>query len=422
MTERAHRVVAHVPRRFTETAWGGTERVLEQTLPLLEPLGFSAAIFTTQALEPQLVGEISGFPIHRYPYFYPEWPLSPERRRRYDNKGGNLLSPALIRALGEVEDLALVHCHTGNLLGAQCLKFARSRGIPAVLTLHGGHFAIPPDELANLAVREANAPRRGVPFGRVFRMALDVRNLLKNLDALICVGVDEYEAARRALPDQCILFLPGGVNLEEFDKADAERGRHLLGVSSERRLIVCVARVDRQKDQATLVRAWAHHCAEPCDLALVGPETSPGYIDELKELARGATGRLILHGAASPKDACHVYAAADISVLPSRHEPFGLTCLESWAAGAALVGANVGGPAWLLEGEKEGRLFPVGNAEALGAVLGELLCDDEKRRRLSAAGRARVHAEFGWNVRARRLASLYESLLEKKGRSPARNQ
>src|SRR5690606_37911903 len=113
---------------------------------------------------------------------------------------------------------------------------------------------------------------------------------------------------------------------------DAERGHAILGASKERRLIVCVARVDRQKDQATLVRAWARHCAKDCDLALVGPETSPGYAQELRELSAGAAGRLILHGPVEPEDACHVYAAADVSVLPSRHEPFGLTCLESWAA------------------------------------------------------------------------------------------
>lgn len=326
------------------------------------------------------------------------------------------MSPALIRALGNVEDLALVHCHTGNLLGAQCLKFARSRGIPAVITLHGGHFAIPPDELENLAVRETNAPRRGLPLGRLFRVALDAKNLLKNLDAVICVGVDEYEAARRALPEQRVLFLPGGVNLAEFSAADPARGRLLLGASPERRLIVCVARVDRQKDQATLVRAWARHCAGVCDLALVGPETSPGYAKELKDLATGAAGRLILHGPVEPEDACHVYAAADISVLPSRHEPFGLTCLESWAAGATLVGADVGGPGWLLKGEKEGRLFPVGDDGALGAVLCDLLENDEQRKALAAAGRARVHAEFGWSVRAGKLAALYDTLLEKRRR------
>lgn len=413
MTEKSRRVVAHVPRRFTETAWGGTERVLQQTLPLLTEFGFEASIFTSQALETNPKGQISGFSIHRYPYFYPEWPLSAERRRRYDNKGGNLLSPALIQGLSDQTDLALIHCHTGNLLGAQCLKFARSRKIPVVITLHGGHFAIPPDELENLAVRESNAPRRGLPLGRLFGLALSAKNLLRNVDAVICVGVDEYEAARRALPQQRVLFLPGGVNLEEFSAADPARGRSLLGTSAERRLIVCVARVDRQKDQATLVRAWARHSGGDCDLALVGPETSPGYTEELRELSAGASGRLILHGPVNPEDACHVYAAADISVLPSRHEPFGLTCLESWAAGATLVGADVGGPGWLLKGEKEGRLFPVGDAEALGKVLRALLDNDNERKALAAAGRARVHAEFGWKVRAGKLASLYETLLQK---------
>jgi len=411
MSDRKERLVVHIPRRLTHSSWGGTERVLEQTLPLLKEHHFQASVFTSQALDTGIVDQLGDTPVTRFPYFYPEFPLSEARKLRFDNKGGNTFSPALTRSLAEVENLALVHFHTGNLLAAHCLKVAKKRNVPTVLTLHGGHFAIPEAELKNLTGSSEQAPRRGIPLGRVLSIALGARNILEKIDALVCVGLDEYEAARSALPNQKVIFLPGGVNIEEFSQADRTRGRELLGVEPNRKLIGCIARVDEQKDQATLVRAWAKHMSQDCDLAIVGPETSPGYSEQLRALADGARGKLLLPGGMPPKEAAHLYAALDVSVLPSRHEPFGLTCLESWAAKTPLIAANRGGPGWLLSGEKEGRLFEVGDHGRLGELLDELLTDTAQRQRLISAAYDRVQAEFTWKKRAEKLSSLYEELL-----------
>lgn len=406
--------VVHVPRRFTENSWGGTERVLQQTLPLLREFGYSSSIYTTQALDETLISRVAGIPVTRFPYFYPEWPLSAQRKLRYDNKGGNLLSPSLTRSLLETKDLTLLHCHTANLLAAHCMRAVQNSDVPTVLTLHGGHFTIPKEELDNLAVREKADPQSGFRWGRILSLALRSRQLLAKVNALICVGIDEYEAARKALPAQDVYFLPGGVNLEEFAQADRTRGRKILGLELGTSLIVCVARIDRQKDQATLVKAWANHCNTICDLALVGPETTPGYVEELQALAKGAKGNLHITGGIAPEEIPHIYAAADVSVLPSRHEPFGLACLESWAAGTALVAAEVGGPAWLLKGEVQGRLFPVGDREALGSILCQLLERPEERARHAAEGARRVVDEFGWRIQAKRLSEIYEIAIEKR--------
>lgn len=413
------RFVAHVPRRFTPNSWGGTERVLQETLPLLGEAGYPCVIHTTQALDPRPFWTIAGVPVTRHRYFYPQWPLDPELELRFDQKGGNLVSFPLARALAEMDDLGLIHAHTGNRLGAQCLRVARQRKIPFILTLHGGVFAVPEAERQEL-VRPLASTRPSLSWGKLLSVIWGTRQLLNRADALICVGVDEYEAARHALPEQRVEFIPGGVSMADFDRADGARGRAQLGVPGDRLLLVCIARVDHQKDQATLVRAWADLEIE-CDLALIGPETTAGYLETLRGLA-GATerrqpGRLLTPGAIASEAVADLYAAADVSVLPSRHEPFGLTCLESWAAKRCLVAADVGGPRWLLGGENDdcrtGRLFPAGNADALRELLRELLADPNQRQQLGERGYDRARREFSWRRRAERVSALYDEVLER---------
>ena len=234
------------------------------------------------------------------------------------------------------------------------------------------------------------------------------------MSAIVCVGIDEYHAARQALPEQYISFLPGGVDLAQFQQGDAQRGRQLLQVDQQQPLIVCCARLDKQKDQATLVKAWAtSHVAS--DLVLVGPETSPGYAASCEAICQQfdrLPGKLHLTGGLPPEDMPDILAAAQVSVLPSRHEPFGLACLETWAAGTPLIASNVGGPKWLLEHQHCGQLFEPGNVTQLAHCLQTAMAMPQPIQQYCARGLQRARHEFSWEQRHHQLMHIYQTCKE----------
>lgn len=420
------RTIAHIPRRLTPRSWGGTERVLAHTLPLLRRAGLEQRVLTTRALDDEPIWDLEGVPVGRFTYGYPEWPLSGVKRAQYDRCGGNLVSFPLARRLTHLRDLALVHCHTGNRLAAQCMQVARRRRVPFVVTLHGGHFAVPDSERQRwqrsepsvvperaTVARTAMAQRAAswsVPWGKALSVLWGSRTVLERADAVVCVGIDEYEAARHQLRGPRVVLLPGGVDPEAFAAGSAERGRRLLGVPAGARLVTCVARLDPQKDQETLVRAWLALEDPNCYLALVGAETEAGYALRCRALAGPAADRIRIVESLASEKVPDVLAAAQVAVLPSRHEPFGLSCLEAWAAGTCLVAADVGGPRWLLGEREAGRLFPPGDHDALTKLLRELLDDEVQRARLEREGARRAREEFTWEQRAEELLGLYRSL------------
>ena len=218
--------------------------------------------------------------------------------------------------------------------------------VPTVLTLHGGHFTIPDDEQQQLTTNDL--PGKGIEWGRALSWWWKTRQLLHNVDAVVCVGFDEYQAVRKALPKQRVECVPGGHNPARFAAADATRGRAITGLPENAGCtIVCCARLDAQKDQLTLVQAWnmlrrrLGAQAAPVNLVLVGPETTKGYRAKLEAaIDHDLPGACVFTGGISAADVADVLASADMAVLPSRHEPFGLSVVEAWATGLPLVASR----------------------------------------------------------------------------------
>jgi glycosyltransferase involved in cell wall biosynthesis len=102
-----------------------------------------------------------------------------------------------------------------------------------------------------------------------------------------------------------------------------------------------------------------------------------------------------------------VLAGVDVLVLASRYEGLPNVVIEAMAAGAAVVATDVGGCRELVTPEREGMLLAPGQPEAVATAVSALLADDERRRTMVRAARARVEREFSIEAMVRGTCALY---------------
>ncbi len=110
-------------------------------------------------------------------------------------------------------------------------------------------------------------------------------------------------------------------------------------------------------------------------------------------------------------DPAPFFQAADLYVVPSRHEPFGNVVIEGWMHGKPMVAAASQGPSWLITDEEDALLVPVDDAGAMAAALQRLIDDPQMAERLGQSGRATFEKGFTEEVAVRRYLDFFDRLL-----------
>ena len=400
--------IVHVARRFTTAAWGGTESVVTSLVREQLAQGHGASLLCTAALDRPGQDVVMGVPVQRLRFTYARFPLGRKGRAALDRKGGNPLSASLLWRLLREPGVDVLHCHTMQRLAGEVRWAARQRGIPYVVQLHGGGFAVPAVEVAEML-----APARGsLDWGKVPSALLRTRRFLRDADLVLVLSREELESARARLPATRVEQLPNGVDPSWLAAGCRTRGRVALGIPPHAPVALTVARLDPQKGQELIPEVLA--AIPDLHAVAVGPVTVPGYDHTVRERARGlgVADRLHLVGALPPESEAlaDAFAAADLFLLPSRHEPFGIVALEAWAAGLAVVASAVGGLAELVRDGVDGRLVPADQAAALAAAVAGLVGAPETARAWGEEGRRRVRCDYAWPAVAARLDALYEEI------------
>ena len=116
----------------------------------------------------------------------------------------------------------------------------------------------------------------------------------------------------------------------------------------------------------------------------------------------------------SPSGVAEWYRRADIQVVPSRYEPFGMVVLEGMLHGLPIVAANVGGPARILKHEVTGLLYAAHDVEMLAAHITALALNPERRKCLGAAAATDVRNHWLWPAIIKKMACVYSEALQGK--------
>lgn len=395
--------IAHVVRRFTFAEWGGTESVVWNIAKQQKAQGLTPEILCTAALDKIGTEVIEGITIRRFPCFYPYFPMPEKDRLALDKKGGNPFSPELMKALQKGK-FDIFHIHAGGRLANYTLRLAKKISVPALMSLHGGSCAIPQQEMELMLKPLKHKFSYGGIVDRLCRMRKTPES---QADVLLALSREEVEKLKKRYPEKQVELFPNGILHRELPEAGVFRKKY--NIPDDKKLLLCISRIDYQKNQKILLELLKKY--DDTHLLLIGPVTAQWYLDEILTEAENAdTKKRLTIIPGLPPDSIELLKALKTAycfILPSRHEPFGIAALEALDAGLPLIASAVGGlKDFLFDGENA-LLFEDNNAASLLEAYNkiELLRND-----LIANGTTTAQ-EYNWQNIAEKLTDLYRGLL-----------
>ncbi|WP_061295307.1 D-inositol-3-phosphate glycosyltransferase [Herbidospora cretacea] len=296
--------------------------------------------------------------------------------------------------------------HSHYWLSGQVGWLAKERwGVPLVHTMHTMA------KVKNLLLAEGDRPE---PPARVFgeEQVVDVAD---RLVANTAAEAEELISLYAAPPDRVSVVNPG-VSLRVFQPASKGAARHRLGLPDDAAVLLFVGRVQPLKAPDVLLRAAARMIADDPALrdrlvvACVGGPSGNGLARPslLTDLAAelGIADVVRIAPPCPQPELADWYRAADVTVVPSHNESFGLVALESQACGTPVVAASVGGLRTAVKDGVSGLLVEGHDPGAWASALAGLL-DRPVWRDFLAQGAIRHAAAFGWSATAARLVEVY---------------
>ncbi|MBO7742386.1 MAG: glycosyltransferase family 4 protein [Victivallales bacterium] len=395
--------IAHIVRRFSFDEWGGTESVVWHLARQQQAQGLQPEILCTSALDKTGTENVEGITIRRFPYFYPYFPMPAADRLALDKKGGNPFSPQLMKHL-KTGAYDIFHIHAGARLANTAIKLGRKLATPCIMTLHGGSCAIPEQEMRLMLKPFKNKFSYGGIIDRLcnLRAAPESR-----ADLLLALNREEVEKLQKRYPGKRVELFPNGILHRELPDAGDFRSRY--HIPETRKLILCISRIDYQKNQKILLALLKAH--EDTHLLLIGAVTAQWYLDELLHEAEtlGVRERLTVIPGLPPDSAELLQAlkSACCFVLPSRHEPFGIAALEALDARVPLIASRVGGLKDFLVDGANALLFEDNDTASLLQSYHRLAPLRDKL----IAGCAETAAEYNWQNIAAKLSDIYRGML-----------
>ncbi len=306
--------------------------------------------------------------------------------------------PAMQRYLQtapELADVALVHTTNITLDFAilPVLDWARQRGIPHICTpfVHLG-------EPGNRYIL------------RYYSMPHQI-DLLRRSDLVITqTGLEQRFLQQAGVPEQRMRTIGVGVTPEELAGGDGQRFRAEQGIDGPIVLTIGTAAYDKGTFHVVqaMQRLWA--AGSNATWVQIGPLM--GHFEQFHAgLPPAERARMRVLGFVPDQTRHNALAAADLFVLPSRTDSFGIVYLEAWCYDLPVIGADAGGVPEVVQHGQTGLLVPFGDVPTLTRSINRLLQDRELARALGRLGHRQVLRTMTWERKYAQVRAAYEQVL-----------
>ena len=320
---------------------------------------------------------------------------------------------------------------------AGVLRFAAAENIEYDL-IHSHYW------LSGLVAEKLSAAWNGVPIVQMFHTLGHMKNkiaqseierapqarldgeahVIQIADRLVAptpAEVEQLETLYGANTDK-IAIIPPGVDLERFQPIDKKEAKRRVGIPCGDTNILFAGRIEPLKGIDTMLRAMClikaryPEAVENTCMAIIGGDP---WADDLDgEMARlqqlrtdlGIHDLVTFLGAKDQNILPNYYAAAEVVVMPSHYESFGMVALEAMAMGTPVIASEVGGRAYLVQDGLNGFHVPSRDPEALAERIYELLTNHECRNYLGI--QAREYAQqYAWPRIVDRMMDVYADVV-----------
>lgn len=244
---------------------------------------------------------------------------------------------------------------------------------------------------------------------------------LINCADAVCVSCDaEREQFLRLYgqPHGRVEIVAPGVEHALFGPGEQRGARHALGLSADIPHILFVGRLQPLKGPDVAINALAEMQRDDAQLLIVGGASGADGADEVARAhslvaERGLTDRVRFVEPQPHHILSTYYRAADVVMVPSRSESFGLVALEAAACGVPVVASAVGGLLSLVDHGDTGLLVPERHPREFAAAIDSILSDALLAEQMSRAAVKRAR-EYTWSFAAARLRRLYSDLTSRR--------
>ena len=253
------------------------------------------------------------------------------------------------------------------------------------------------------------------------------RQVLRRVDRIVVATIAEQTQLRflYRVDARKMVVIPPGVDPSHFYPIPPDEAKQFIGLKPENRMVLFVGRIEPLKGVDTLIQAMScldlQDIHKPVHLAIIGGEPNAIPEDMSEEMVRLQKlcdelcmgGMVVFLGKRGQDTLPYYYSAAEVVVMPSLYESFGMVALEAMACGTPVVASEVGGLGYLVQNGVTGYTIPDSEPEALCEKLSWLLGDADLRE--SMGQRAAEYAlDYAWEKIAAQITDVYKDLVEKR--------